>query len=52
MNTLERKANVEFSAPYLKGKTLRQHLPEQRKLAALTDTFDPLEGKVYVIAAP
>jgi len=52
VNTLERKANVEFSAPYLKGKTLRQHLPQQRELGALTDTFEPLEGKVYVIATP
>jgi hypothetical protein len=51
-NYLERKAEVEFSASYLKQGSLRQHLPIPRQLEALKDTFEPLEGKVYVVTSP
>ncbi len=51
-NYLGRKATVTFSAPYLKGRTLRQYLPSDRQLGGLTDTFGPLAGKVYVVPAP
>jgi len=51
-NYLERKADVEFVAPYLKEANLRQYLPAPRTLGSLKDTFEPLEGKVYVAAVP
>ncbi len=50
-NYLARKAQVTFSAPYLKGKSLRQYLPEARALKGPRDTFGRLEGKVYVVSA-
>ncbi|MBN1342269.1 MAG: hypothetical protein JXQ73_06295 [Phycisphaerae bacterium] len=50
-NYLPRKADVMFDAPYLKGKTWRRHLPEASEPMAPRDTLEPLEGKVYVIAA-
>ncbi len=50
-NYLERPAKVEFDAPYLKGKQLRRHLPDKKELPGLSDTFTPLEGKVYVVDA-
>jgi len=51
VNYLPRKADVAFSAPYLKGKSLRLYLPEVRDLEGLRDPFEPLEGKVYVVSA-
>jgi hypothetical protein len=49
VNVLPRKAIVEFSAPYLKGKKLHQYLPGPRQLTSLGDAFEPLQGKVYVV---
>ncbi|MBN1344801.1 MAG: hypothetical protein JXQ73_19060 [Phycisphaerae bacterium] len=50
-NYLEQPADVTFQAPYLQGKTLRQHLPEARQLTGLSDHFEPLQGKVYIVAS-
>ncbi len=51
-NYLNRRAEVTFDAPYLEGKPLRVHLPAPRQLGGLSDTFEPLEGKVYVVGSP
>ncbi len=50
LNYLRRKAEVEFTGPILKGMKLRRHLPEPREMDRPTDTFQPLEGKVYVLS--
>lgn len=52
VNPTLRPAAVEFSAPYLQGKPLRQSIPTARTLDKPADTFKPLEGKVYVVDAP
>jgi hypothetical protein len=60
VNPTNRTATVEFSAPYLAGKRLREWLPtarlsspkSPRQLDGLTDTFNPLEGKTYLIESP
>jgi hypothetical protein len=52
VNPTNRTARVEFSAPYLEGKRLREWLPVARRLEGLTDTFGSLEGKAYVVELP
>lgn len=50
-NYLERPAKVTFEAPYLKGKRLERYLPDEKTLTDLSDSFTPLQGKVYVVKA-
>ncbi len=48
VNPTRREVAVEFRAPYLDGKKLKRWLPEPADLAGCSDTFGPLESKVYL----
>ena len=49
VNPTRREVGVEFRAPYLYGKKLKRWLPDTTDLAGFTDTFGPLDSKVYLV---